>query len=90
MKVCWPFSSMFGRWVVFCDVIRFVELTRFPLDIVVALFYAVADPVKTHIHCAGFTLPYIVMHNTVCCDIVCFQGSACFWLVVNQFDQRGT
>ena len=51
--------------MVFCDVIRFVELTRLPIDIVVALFYAVAYPLKTHIHCTGFTLPYIVMHNTV-------------------------
>ena len=80
---------MFGRWVVFCDVICFVELTRLPIDILVALFYAAADPVKTHIHCAGLTLPYIVMHNTVWYDIVCFKGRACFWLVVTQFNQRG-
>ena len=65
-------------WVVFCDVILFFELTRFPIDIVVAFFYGVADPVETNIHCAGFTLPYIVMYNTVCCGIVCFKGRAFF------------
>ena len=74
--------------MVFCDLIRFVELTRLPIDILVALFYAVADPVKMHIHCLGFTLPYIVMHNTICCGIVCFKGRAYCWLVVPQFYQR--
>ena len=76
--------------MVFFDVIRFVELTRLPIDIVVDLFYAVADPVKTHIHCSVFKLPCIVMHNTVCCGIVFFKGRACFRLAVTQFDQRGT
>ena len=78
IKVCLPFSSMFGRWVVFFDVIRFVELTRFPIDIVVALFHVVADPVKMHIHCLGFMLPYIVIHNTVCCGIVYLWGVPVF------------
>ena len=76
--------------MVFCDVIFFIELTSLPIDIVMDLFYAVADPVKTHIHCAGFTLPYIVIHNTVCCGIVCLKGRDFFWLVVTQFNQRGT
>ena len=69
---------MFRWWVVFCDVIRFVELTRFPIDIVVALFHVVADPVKMHIHCLGFMLPYIVIHNTVCCGIVYLWGVLVF------------
>ena len=81
---------MFGRWVVFCDVIHFVELTRLPIDIVVEFFYAVTDPVKTHIRCSEFMLLYTVMHNTICCGIVCFQGRSCFRLVVPQPDQRVT
>ena len=76
--------------MVFCDAIHFVELARLPIDIVVALFYAVMYPVNMHIHCAGFTLPYIVMNNTVCCVIVWFKGRDCFRLVVNQSDQHGT
>ena len=81
--------SMSGRWVVFCDVIWFVELTRLLIDIVVNFFYAVPDTVKTHMHCLGFTLPYIVMHNTLCCGIFCFKELAYSPLVVPQFDQCG-
>ena len=72
--------------MVFCDVVRFVVTTGFPIDILMTLFYAVANPVKTHVHCAGFTLPYIVVYNTICCGIVSFKGCACFWLLVAHFD----
>ena len=68
--------------MVFCDVIRFVELNMLPIDIVVALFYTGVDPVKTHIHCVGITIPYIVMHNTVYCGFFCFKGRAFFQLVL--------
>ena len=77
---------MFGRRVMFCDVICFVVLTGLPIDVIMALFDAVVDPVKTHVHCAGFALAHIIIYDTVSCGIVCFKGRACCGLFVSQLD----
>jgi hypothetical protein len=72
-----------GGRVVFGEIVGIVISARFPMDNKLALAYAVANPIKTHVNGLGPALLDGVIGNAGSGDVVGLYG--CGWLGVAAF-----
>ncbi len=52
-EICWAHGNMMFGMMMFCKIVSAVGRTAAPVDEVLTLPDAVADPVKTHVHSFG-------------------------------------
>jgi len=71
-------------WMVFCKVIRLVDLARRPVYVELLLSDAVTNPVKSHINSFGVFLLDGVVGKSITCTVVNFDG--CWWLRMVQLN----
>ena len=76
---------MYGRWVMFGDVVCFVVWIWSPVYVKLALFGTITDPMESCVKATRFLLAYVILYNTVRCGVICFDRSSRFWLIVAQF-----
>ena len=65
-----------GRWVVFGKVVSFVEATRGPVEIELALGDAIFEPVVAHVESFGTFHADLGFEDVVCGRVVGFERSA--------------
>ena len=73
---------MYGRGVVFGDVIRFVVWAWFLVDVELALLGTIANPMESRVKTTRFILAYVIVYNNVRCGVICFERRSGFWLFV--------
>ena len=76
---------MYERGMVFGDVVSLVVWSWFPVYAKLALFGTITDPMESRVKTTLFILAYVVVYNTVCFEVIGFERSSCFWLIVAQF-----
>ena len=73
---------MYGRGIVFGDVVRFFVWAWFTVYAELALFGTITDPMESRVRKTRFILAYVIVYNTVRCGVICFErsyGFGCFW-----------
>ena len=73
---------MYGRGGRVDDVIRYVVRAWFPVDVEVALFVTITDPMESRVKTTRFLLAYVIVYNTVRCGVICFERRTSFGLLV--------
>ena len=76
---------VYGRGVVFGDVVRLVVWVWFQVYVELALFGTIPDPMEPRVETTRFILTYVVVYNTVRYGVIGFERSSCFRLIVAQF-----
>ena len=76
---------MYGRGVVFGDVLGLVVWAWFLVYVKLAFFGTITDPMEFRVKTMRFLLAYVVVYNTVRCGVIGFERSSRFWLIVAQF-----
>ena len=56
---------MYGRGMLFGDIIRFVVSVWFPVDVELALLGTIMDPMEPRVKTTTFLLEYAIVYNTV-------------------------
>ena len=76
---------MMVSWVVFGEVVSEVKFAFLPMNVELALAYAVADPIEAHIDCLGSTLLHFVIDDSKADFVVGLNRGG--WLGVSKFMQ---
>ena len=67
-------DMMFGMMMLF-EIVGAVSRSAPPIDMVLSLSDAVADPIETHIHCFGSFLLHGFIGNAAGCTVVSYHRS---------------
>ena len=79
----WSDLFVVGGAVVFCETISPVFISRCPVDLTLALFYSIFQPVKSHVDCFASLLFHCAIDNAICSGVISFNRSR--WLWVTEF-----
>ena len=75
------FCTMIDGCVVFCEIVGVVVNYAFPKDVELQLCLSIPQPIVPHVPSFWALLMYIVVYETRCCGVICFQWRRWLWVV---------